>query len=1346
MADNYGTGVSFVDQVTGYNYDTVVFQKGKPPLDTELNAVQQIRNLLDQREHSTLPSGWLTLKPFYTSSLLSNSFYTQDPSAPTPEYALVNGDVLHITNTATTISNTNLVELGAPPPTGNQVNGIFLEVWRALLSPVTSTNRPVPETIISALKDISVIDKNTAWAVGENGLILATPDAGQTWAIQLIDSKNTLNGVFFVTSTIGWLVGTNGCIARTTSGGQRWNVLATGFNQDLNSIYAASQLNAWAVGNSGVILNTSNAVTWLAQTSGVSVDLNSVYFSTLNPLIGWVVGKNGTILRTTDGGANWIKVASGTTIDLNSVFFYNLNEGFAVGNAGTILKSTDGGRTWIGLSSGVTVDLTDVAMTPSLDQQVVGEEVTSQFTGSNKNFVTMNAPITVGDGKGTITNVPADVIVTVNGVQVGVDVVVGATGQIVLALPPRACDTVKVTYYYRITNNVFRGNAYVSGKTGTVLYSGDVGATWVPQSSGVFYDLNAVAFADLKDGWLVGLSSIIRHTMDSGTTWLPQSSNIPYRQIQRVFLEGNILVGGGSGYLPDDSIHPDVNIETTERVQIQYAIRTVNNVDPLNFPDSGLGSQVVLSIGPNASGTFAYENMGSINGDYGLWRAKCANTVDGYCYAIPMFFVNRRNASDYNPSSNSNGTTNYTTDAIRLDLLSASNVVDSDILDVRRMIQVPAVAELLDASFEQLMDGRLKTRMALDTVGGDKFGTEIFQLDRVGPGSFGSLIPNALFKDAVDGNISSQVSLSPVTYPILVPASRPVPPTQTFTDSSGVFHPNSMYYSAVYQDTTRPIPGFFEGFGTKQLTFTFDSSANTQAEDPGLSGLNYFINTTQVNVSSLALTHVPSKPGLVKNTRTGSIDFYYQGVFDSETSGRVIEQWPSDAGAGYINYAVVYPGSDVATPETKTMASTVELHYFIKTDSSNVLGTDTLVLSSILAPPDASTAYNILSVSKLNNVTAGYSYKIKDIVFPTITTINLQTAPGFPFITGTVFEVVGQCLSSVINGYKNRNGASVNFTQSEKKIGTFCSSVLLTDTNRDIHNTITLTLPNNDTIIGVSSTDSTGAVGSILPFCWAAPVAGSSYGSIHPIKILSDFTNNSIVFNIIDNASITTSPTSVTVQVLTRQNNLPYSVENSTDSLQIGYSYIPYQSISELPTTLTAQIALKPTVVNVSTLGTGGSVFTREPYQQPLINIPVNDPLIPDDNSFYNIEPLRFANFSIDGGFAQLPAYVPGNLNGSLVLSEPTKDNQSRYYYGISSREFNFRTEGLLTPAARKVFAGLLGRVLTSSDNKLLRGEYVLIIVSKNESLSLENSAGFTANANSVIAIYRLPNRPIVRI
>ena len=84
---------------------------------------------------------------------------------------------------------------------------------------------------------------------------------------------------------------------------------------------------------------------WVIQPSGTTNGLNSVSFT--DRYIGTVVGNNGTILRTTNGGQSWIKQVSGTTNDLNDISFIGANNGIAVGNSGVILKTTDGGVNWV---------------------------------------------------------------------------------------------------------------------------------------------------------------------------------------------------------------------------------------------------------------------------------------------------------------------------------------------------------------------------------------------------------------------------------------------------------------------------------------------------------------------------------------------------------------------------------------------------------------------------------------------------------------------------------------------------------------------------------------------------------------------------------------------------------------------------------------------------------------------------------------------------------------------------------------------------------------------------------------------------------------------------------------
>ena len=85
--------------------------------------------------------------------------------------------------------------------------------------------------------------------------------------------------------------------------------------------------------------------TWSTQVvSGTYTGLNDIFF--INSTTGWVVGDNGTILYTTNGGETWTPQTSNTTYSLNSVYFIDADTGWVAGYQGVIINTTDGGATW----------------------------------------------------------------------------------------------------------------------------------------------------------------------------------------------------------------------------------------------------------------------------------------------------------------------------------------------------------------------------------------------------------------------------------------------------------------------------------------------------------------------------------------------------------------------------------------------------------------------------------------------------------------------------------------------------------------------------------------------------------------------------------------------------------------------------------------------------------------------------------------------------------------------------------------------------------------------------------------------------------------------------------------
>ena len=162
MANNYGSGVSRSLDPTGIQFLNVVWQQGKPPLDSEFVLLGDI---LGDRDRTSLlrgmPSGWLSNETnpgeaFVTDPSYSNWFqYGRQTSGETQpvKWAAVNGWLIPVTTTLTGLppgsadntSTWNKITLDPPPSSAGdfRVDFAFLEVWKALVAPDPSTtNKP----------------------------------------------------------------------------------------------------------------------------------------------------------------------------------------------------------------------------------------------------------------------------------------------------------------------------------------------------------------------------------------------------------------------------------------------------------------------------------------------------------------------------------------------------------------------------------------------------------------------------------------------------------------------------------------------------------------------------------------------------------------------------------------------------------------------------------------------------------------------------------------------------------------------------------------------------------------------------------------------------------------------------------------------------------------------------------------------------------------------------------------------------------------------------------------------------------------------------------------------------
>jgi photosystem II stability/assembly factor-like uncharacterized protein len=141
------------------------------------------------------------------------------------------------------------------------------------------------------------------------GYIVHSEDGGDSWVLQRRDTYYDFFDVKFKDDLEGWVVGGNdstmeACVLHTINGGQTWNTQPLPISAKyLRSLELVDGNKLWAVGRNGTIIYSSNGgSSWSVQTSGVDTTLFDVDFS--DSLCG-LIACNGFVLYTQNGGRNW---------------------------------------------------------------------------------------------------------------------------------------------------------------------------------------------------------------------------------------------------------------------------------------------------------------------------------------------------------------------------------------------------------------------------------------------------------------------------------------------------------------------------------------------------------------------------------------------------------------------------------------------------------------------------------------------------------------------------------------------------------------------------------------------------------------------------------------------------------------------------------------------------------------------------------------------------------------------------------------------------------------------------------------------------------------------------------
>lgn len=158
MAQDFGNGVSRTLSAQNRQFQVVVWQANKPPLDSELNLVAQVDwERQAEQVRSKMHSGFIvdpmqSDKDFQTNINWSNWFKFGRPDPASNGnilYANVNGWILPVVGTGLADGDeSNRINLFPPPTTDSRIDFVFLEVFQAQVAPNPSTqNKPSASTI-----------------------------------------------------------------------------------------------------------------------------------------------------------------------------------------------------------------------------------------------------------------------------------------------------------------------------------------------------------------------------------------------------------------------------------------------------------------------------------------------------------------------------------------------------------------------------------------------------------------------------------------------------------------------------------------------------------------------------------------------------------------------------------------------------------------------------------------------------------------------------------------------------------------------------------------------------------------------------------------------------------------------------------------------------------------------------------------------------------------------------------------------------------------------------------------------------------------------------------------------
>jgi len=203
----------------------------------------------------------------------------------------------------------------------------------------------IPSNTTNHLYDVTFTSAANGFTVGENGTILKTTDAGNTWNSVFSDISQSFKSIAFTSDNNGYALSSNS-LFKTTNGGTTWELVFSINTESFNVVYFITE-NIGFIGTEYSILKTTDGgQQWISQATNHAIKSISFPSSTIGYFFGGSSADD-NLFKTTDQGNSYLSFPLLTQSIKEKVWFVTDNIGYAVGWYSPLMKKTiDGGMTW----------------------------------------------------------------------------------------------------------------------------------------------------------------------------------------------------------------------------------------------------------------------------------------------------------------------------------------------------------------------------------------------------------------------------------------------------------------------------------------------------------------------------------------------------------------------------------------------------------------------------------------------------------------------------------------------------------------------------------------------------------------------------------------------------------------------------------------------------------------------------------------------------------------------------------------------------------------------------------------------------------------------------------------